>query len=264
MPSAFPSVEPTGSPTSTFWALQKEAIRKGSYDADTGPNYDLIRYIVLGVVGFAAIVAFSIFSHMTYKRCKSGSHRRERSSSRGRSRRHRLSGGRISRYDDYVAPDYSNSFSEESQSDQGDGLEAGIASPKSIKRDNIRDHQPLAADLSACTSEFDDVESYVVDEITKAVTSFIDKPTMRVRREVFAPAGKLGIIVDTSNDGPIVHSINGDSPLVGQVFAGDYIVAVDGEDTSDWSAHNVTKLVARKSGSARKLTLMSKNWDDLA
>eukprot|EP00985_Skeletonema_marinoi_P008290 scaffold3716_cov129-Skeletonema_marinoi.AAC.1 len=186
---------------------------------------------------------------MTYKRCNSGkSHRR----------------GRSSRYDDYVAPDYSNSFSEESQSDQGGGLEAGIASPKSIKRDNIRAHQPLAADLSACTSEFDDVESYVVDEITKAVTSFIDKPTKRVRREVFAPAGKLGLIVDTSDDGPIVHSINGDSPLVGQVFAGDYIVAVDGEDTSDWSAQNVTKLVARKSGSARKLTLMSKNWDDLA
>jgi len=232
-----------------LWALQKEAIRKGSYDADTGPNYNLIRYIVLGVVGFAICVVLSIFSHRTYKRCKSG-------------KSHRT--GRSSRYDDYVAPDYSNSFSEESQSDQGDGLEAGIASPKSIKRDNIRDHQPLAADLSACTSEFDDVESYVVDEITKAVTSFIDKPTKRVRREVFAPAGKLGLIVDTSNEGPIVHSIKGDSPLVGQVFAGDYIVAVDGEDTSDWSAHNVTNLVAQKSGRVRKLTLMSKNWDEIA
>eukprot|EP00985_Skeletonema_marinoi_P024748 scaffold17498_cov66-Skeletonema_marinoi.AAC.1 len=114
MPSASPSVEPTGSPTSTLWALQKEAIKQGTYDADTGPNYDLIRYIVLGVVGFAAFVAFSIFSHRTYKRCKSG-----KSNRTGRSRRHRLSGGRSSRYDDYVAPDYSNSFSEESQSDQG-------------------------------------------------------------------------------------------------------------------------------------------------
>eukprot|EP00985_Skeletonema_marinoi_P027994 scaffold23728_cov134-Skeletonema_marinoi.AAC.1 len=122
MPSASPSVEPTGSPTSTFWALQKEAIRKGSY-ADTGPNYNLIR---------------------TYKRCR-GSHRT----------------GRSPRYDDYVTPDYSNSFSEESQSDQGGGLEAGIASPKSLKRDNSRDHQLLAADLSADTSEFDNVGSDV-------------------------------------------------------------------------------------------------------
>eukprot|EP00984_Skeletonema_dohrnii_P000690 scaffold207_cov73-Skeletonema_dohrnii-CCMP3373.AAC.2 len=242
MPSASPSVEPTGTPTSTLWALQKEAIRKGSYDADTGPNYDLIRYIVLGVVGFAICVVLSIFSHRTYKRCKSG-------------KSHRT--GRSSRYDEYVAPDYSNSFSEESQSDQGDGLEAGIASPKSIKRDNSRDHQLLAADLSANTSD-------VVDEISRAVASFIDKPSKRVRREVFAPAGKLGLIVDTSNEGPIVHSIKGDSPLVGQVFAGDYIVAVDDEDTSDWSAHNVTNLVAQKSGRVRKLTLMSTNWDEIA
>ena len=189
----------------------------------------------------------SIFSHRTYKRCR-GSHRT----------------GRSSRYDDYVTPDYSNSFSEESQSDQGGGLEAGIASPKSLKRDNSRDHQLLAADLSADTSEFDNVGSDVVDEISRAVASFIDKPSKRVRREVFAPAGKLGLIVDTSDDGPIVHSINGDSPLVGQVFAGDYIVAVDGEDTSDWSAHNVTKLVAQKSGRVRKLTLMSKISDEMA
>eukprot|EP00984_Skeletonema_dohrnii_P014675 scaffold6198_cov90-Skeletonema_dohrnii-CCMP3373.AAC.1 len=225
MPSASPSVEPTGTPTSTLWALQKEAIRKGSYDADTGPNYNLIR---------------------TYKRCKSGKSRRT---------------GRSSRYDEYVAPDYSNSFSEESQSDQGDGLEAGIASPK---RDNSRDHQLLAADFSACSSEPDDVGSDVVDEISRAVASFIDKPSKRVRREVFAPAGKLGLIVDTSNEGPIVHSIKDDSPLIGQVFAGDYIVAVDDEDTSDWSAHNVTKLVAQKSGRVRKLTLLSKISDEMA
>ena len=83
-------------------------------------------------------------------------------------------------------------------------------------------------------------------------------------RDVFAPAGKLGIIVDSSKDGPIIHSINDDSPLVGEVFPGDYIIAIDGEDTSNWSAYNVTKLVALKSGSIRKLTLRSKNSDDLA
>eukprot|EP00985_Skeletonema_marinoi_P024317 scaffold16810_cov102-Skeletonema_marinoi.AAC.1 len=68
MPSASPSVEPTASPTSTLLALQrrKEAIRKGSYDAGTDPNY-----IVLGVVGFAICVVLSIFSHRTYKTCKS-------------------------------------------------------------------------------------------------------------------------------------------------------------------------------------------------
>ena len=97
----------------------------------------------------------------------------------------------------------------------------------------------------------------MVDQVAKTVSSFMDVPPKRVRRDVYAPAGKLGIIVDTSNDGPIVHSVNADSPLVGQVFIGDYIVAVDDEDTSDWSAHFVTKLVADKIGSVRKLTLLS-------
>ena len=74
----------------------------------------------------------------------------------------------------------------------------------------------------------------------------------------------MGIIVDSSKDGPIIHSINGDSPLVGKVFPGEFIIAIDGEDTSDWSAYNVTRLVARKSGSIRKLTLLSKNPEDIA
>ena len=104
----------------------------------------------------------------------------------------------------------------------------------------------------------------MVDQISKTVAGFIDEQPTRVRKEIFAPAGKLGIIVDTSNDGPIIHSINGDSPLIGKVFPGDYIIAIDGEDTSNWSAHHVTKLVARKSGSVRKLTILSTTWDDIA
>ncbi|KAL7494980.1 hypothetical protein ACHAWT_003569, partial [Skeletonema menzelii] len=106
--------------------------------------------------------------------------------------------------------------------------------------------------------------SVVVDQISKTVASFIDEQPTRVRKEVFAPAGKLGIVVDTSNDGPIIHSIKGDSPLLGKVFPGDYITAIDGEDVSNWSAHQVTKLVALKSGSIRKLTLLSTTWDDIA
>ncbi len=201
----------------------------GNYVSDKGPNYGLIRVIIFGVVGFAALVVLSIFSHWTYnRRCKSeGSRRRERSSSRGRRRRY-------DDYDDegesYVSPDYTNTFDQTNS----------VASNQSY-------------------------QTRVVEEISKSLATFIDQQQpKRTRREVFAPAGKLGIIVDTSSDGPIVHSIKGDSPLIGKVFAGDYIVAIDDEDTSDWSAHNVTKLVARKNASIRKLTLLSNNWDDLA
>jgi hypothetical protein len=45
--------------------------------------------------------------------------------------------------------------------------------------------------------------------------------------------------------------------LEGLVFAGDLIVALDDEDTSDWSAHNLTRLVASKSKCERKITVLS-------
>jgi hypothetical protein len=76
-----------------------------------------------------------------------------------------------------------------------------------------------------------------------------------VKRDVVAPTGKLGIVIDSSRDGPIVCSLKDDSPLLELVFIGDLIVAVDDEDTSGLSARHLTKLLARKSGSVKKLTL---------
>ncbi|KAL7505984.1 hypothetical protein ACHAXN_004309 [Cyclotella atomus] len=80
---------------------------------------------------------------------------------------------------------------------------------------------------------------------------------MRVQREVMAPAGKLGIIIDTSSRGPIVHSVKSESVLEGLVFEGDLIIALDDEITSTWTAHDLTKLVASKSKYERKITLLS-------
>ena len=252
-----------------MWALQKEAIRNGSFVADNGPSSSFIRDIAFGVVGFVVLVLIGMFSHKMYNRHKSRASKRRHRSSRGRSRT-RSSKGRSSRYDDY--DDYDDEgestfspYKESVASSQSYeySLEDGIASPKSPSRKHKRRvPQPSEADSSAFSGEYDDVENSVVDQMTKTVASFIDEQPKRVRREIFAPAGKLGIIVDTSSEGPIVHSIKNDSPLVGKVFTGDYIIAVDDEDVSDWSAHYVTKLVARKSGSVRKLTLLSNQWDD--
>ncbi len=84
-----------------------------------------------------------------------------------------------------------------------------------------------------------------------------DGVPIRIRRDVQAPPGKLGIIIDTSSQGPIIHSVKEGSVLEGLVFAGDLIVALDDEDTSDWSAHNLTRLVASKSKCERKITVLS-------
>ena len=84
-----------------------------------------------------------------------------------------------------------------------------------------------------------------------------DGVPLRIKRDVQAPPGKLGIIIDTSSQGPIIHSVKEGSVLEGLVFAGDLIVALDDEDTSDWSAHNLTRLVASKSKCERKITVLS-------
>ncbi|KAL3774441.1 hypothetical protein HJC23_000157 [Cyclotella cryptica] len=84
-----------------------------------------------------------------------------------------------------------------------------------------------------------------------------DDELPKIRREIIAPPGKLGVITDDSVDGPIVHSVRDDSPLKGLVFPGDLIVALDDEDTSELSSHNLTKLVASRSKFERKITALS-------
>jgi len=263
-----------------LWALQKEAIKKGSFATETGNKSGLMRNVILGVVGFALFVVLGLATHKTYKKFIP----------RQATEIHHGTPRRPEREEDYYSDDgsaYSQDFvtSFSKGTNSGDdqsyqySLEDGIVSPKSNKTNKSKSSlikslsprkvfrlsrkvpEQSQADLAAYLAECDDEHGTDafngVDQVAKTVCSFMDMPPKRVRRDVYAPAGKLGIIVDTSSDGPIVHSLNADSPLVGKVFIGDYIVAVDDEDTSDWSAHYVTKLVARKSGSVRKLTLLS-------
>lgn len=67
--------------------------------------------------------------------------------------------------------------------------------------------------------------------------------TNRIRVDIVAPPGKLGIIIDTCSEGPIVHNVKPNSPLEGLIFKGDLVIAVDDEDTREWSAHYLTKLM---------------------
>ena len=97
----------------------------------------------------------------------------------------------------------------------------------------------------------------LTDRFANQMTNFIDGGAPhRIRKEIVAPKGKLGIIIDTCSDGPIVHSVKPTSPLDGLIFKGDLVVAVDGEDTREWSAHYLTKLVAKKSREERRFTVL--------
>ena len=74
---------------------------------------------------------------------------------------------------------------------------------------------------------------------------------------IYAPAGKLGLVVDNPDDGaPVVHAIKEDSVLADQVQVGDRLVGVDEVDVRSLSPVKVSKLISKRSTNPlRKLTL---------
>jgi len=74
---------------------------------------------------------------------------------------------------------------------------------------------------------------------------------------VLCEAGKLGIIVDTSLEGPIVHTIKPGSPLQSQLFPGDIIVAINETDTRAMNAAGITSLMVQTARQPRVLRVMN-------
>lgn len=84
----------------------------------------------------------------------------------------------------------------------------------------------------------------------------------RVRKEeileIYAPAGKLGVVIDTPNTGaPILHRIKETCPIADKLKVGDRLIAVDDEDVRSMTAVKVSKLISQKSSNpTRKFTIM--------
>ncbi|KAL3810275.1 hypothetical protein ACHAXA_008643, partial [Cyclostephanos tholiformis] len=76
--------------------------------------------------------------------------------------------------------------------------------------------------------------------------------------DVYAPAGKLGVVIDTPNDSaPTIHAVKETSPIVDKVRVGDKLVAVDDEDVRAMTAMKVSKLISKKGNNpSRKLTII--------
>eukprot|EP00577_Skeletonema_sp_RCC1716_P006312 CAMPEP_0113386448 /NCGR_PEP_ID=MMETSP0013_2-20120614/8015_1 /TAXON_ID=2843 ORGANISM="Skeletonema costatum, Strain 1716" /NCGR_SAMPLE_ID=MMETSP0013_2 /ASSEMBLY_ACC=CAM_ASM_000158 /LENGTH=622 /DNA_ID=CAMNT_0000269291 /DNA_START=92 /DNA_END=1957 /DNA_ORIENTATION=- /assembly_acc=CAM_ASM_000158 len=71
--------------------------------------------------------------------------------------------------------------------------------------------------------------------------------------DVYAPAGKLGVVIDTPNDGaPIVHAVKDSSPIADKIQVGDKLVAVDDQDVRTMTAIQVSKLISKKSVNASR------------
>lgn len=76
--------------------------------------------------------------------------------------------------------------------------------------------------------------------------------------DVFAPPGPIGMVVDTTAKGCVVHSLRKTSSMQGLINPGDLIVALDDEDVTKLNASELTKLMARKAQQTeRKFTLIA-------
>jgi len=76
----------------------------------------------------------------------------------------------------------------------------------------------------------------------------------------YAPSGALGLVVDSTPNGPFVHSIKPQSPLIRILQPGDFVLAVDSIDTRGMNAATLTKLMAKKAHqNQRKITFRAGN-----
>lgn len=80
------------------------------------------------------------------------------------------------------------------------------------------------------------------------------------RLDVVAPAGKLGMVIDTPNGGtPVVHAIKDTSVLIDQVRVGDRLLSVDGEDCAGMTAMQVSKLISLKSEKPARVLVFARS-----
>lgn len=95
---------------------------------------------------------------------------------------------------------------------------------------------------------------------TRTAYSFGSPISAKSRKEklfdVTAPPGPLGIIIDTTPEGPMIHSLKPTSQLLGYVNPGDLIVGLDGVDTRNMTAATFTRLMAKRSQGERQMTLL--------
>merc|ERR1711865_48079 len=80
------------------------------------------------------------------------------------------------------------------------------------------------------------------------------------RFDVVAPAGKLGMVIDTPNGGiPVVHAIKETSVLADQARVGDRLLSVDGEDCTGMTAMQVSKLISLKSEKPARVLVFTRS-----
>lgn len=77
----------------------------------------------------------------------------------------------------------------------------------------------------------------------------------RQLHEYVAPPGKLGIVIDTTQIGPVVHDVKESSPMRDVVYPGDRIIEIDGANVQEMSASEVSEVMDGKCRLMRKIVV---------
>ncbi len=81
--------------------------------------------------------------------------------------------------------------------------------------------------------------------------------------ELTAPAGVLGLVIDTVHGGiPTVFSVKEDSIIADKVQEGDRLISVNGIDTTELSARNVSKIISRFKDTERTMIFFRQKLTD--
>lgn len=152
-----------------------------------------------------------------------------------------------------AASDLSGSESQENQSfhKSGSSTVAGESEMESfsVAAGNVEETVAKSGAAGDTSASGDELSSHAMSSLRQTMIS----------RTIVAPPGKLGIVIDTTLEGPIVFKINPQSPLEGSLFPGDIIVAIDDVDTRAMSASAITALMVRTANLRRTLTVLSED-----
>jgi hypothetical protein len=155
-------------------------------------------------------------------------------------------------------------FSEFRSMADSSALSAGVASSTfdpSARDRALRKMQKTQASLGANAMGDDAMSVFYDDEDKASSVAASSVAPSNVTYDVFAPAGAIGIVVDTSAKGCVVHSLKKSSPMQGLMNPGDLIIALDDFDVRKMNAASLTKLMAKKSQQPeRKFTLVPADY----
>jgi beta-glucanase (GH16 family) len=125
-------------------------------------------------------------------------------------------------------------------------LDDGNTLHDDIDDDTLYTSPSLTGEYGTHVSELTPESEFVQSAFSNHLMGGYKKAPM-TEFQVEAPAGNLGLVLDTGKDGiPVVEEIKNSSPLAGQVRAGDRLLSLDGQDVSTMIAPTVARLLASK------------------